>query len=403
MSKSVFAGLKVLEFSWYAAGPMITKYLADYGAEVIHVESTTRPDGFRSYPPFRDNIPGPNRSAVYAMHNNNKYGMTLNLKHPEGLAIAKKLTARADVLLENFTPGTIARLGLGYEELRRTNPGLVMISTCNMGQTGPHAHQPGFGSQLTSLMGIVELTGWPDRDPVLLWGPYVDYIGVVYGAIALVVALDYRRRTGQGQYIDVSQYECGLQFIAPVLLDYVTSGRVATRDGNRCDYAAPHGAYPCKGADRWCVIGIFSDADWVNFGRALGNPAWATDPRFATLQGRKKHEEEIDQLIAAWTSQFPAEEVMARLQAHGVDAGVVRYGEDIFTDPHLVRYAWTKLDHPELGRHRYQLPPFKLSRSPAEINRPAPLLGEHNEYVCTRILGYSISEYQRLSAEGVFL
>jgi len=401
--KGIFEAVKILEFGQIAAGPLISTYLADYGAEVVHVESHTRPDQIRWYPPFKDKKPGVNRGLSFAAYSHNKYGITLNLRHPKGIEVAKRLLKNwANVVTENFTPGVMTRLGLGYEELRKIKPNIIMLSSCNLGQTGPYAQHPGMGSHLTHLSGFTHLTGWPDRDPLILFGPYIDFIGVVYGTIALICALVDRHRTGKGQYIDVAQFETGIQFQIPTLLDYGVNGRIQERKGNRCDYAAPHGVYPCQGDDRWCVIAVFTDDEWTSLGRAMGEPEWAKEPRFATLVNRKRNEEELDELIGKWTSNFTAEDLMAKLQAFGIEAGVVQNAKEIYEDPHLKNYLWGDIEHPEIGKHNLQLPPFRLSEVPPQVRMPSPLLGEHNEHVYRKLAGFSREEYEQLQEEGVF-
>ena len=402
MSKQVFAGVHVVEFTGFAAGPVVGKHLADHGAEVVRVESATRPDGFRThYPPFKDDIPGLNRSGCFSIFNNDKCSMTLNLRHPKGIELAKRMVAWADAVIENFTPGTMKKLGLDYESLRQVKPDIVMLSTCNQGQTGPHASHPGFGSHLSSLSGFTNLIGYPDRPPVILYGPYIDFIGGGYGMIAITAALDYKRRTGKGMYIDLAQYEAGLHFVAPLLLDYSLNGRVAQRMGNRSPYAAPHGAYPCKGEDKWCVISVHDDNEWGLLKKVLGDPAWA-DGRFDTLLGRKAHEEEIDQHLAEWTAGLMPREAMDRLEAAGIHSGAVNDICDLFSDPQMEhRHTWWVLEHPEMGRHHYESSSFILSETPGEITEPAPCLGEHNDYVYKEILGLSQEEYRTLVEEGV--
>ncbi len=404
MAEQSLSGIRVLEFGGFAAGPVMGKHLADHGAEVIRIESRTRPDGFRThYPPFKDNQPGLNRSGLFALCNNNKYSITLNLKTSPGVEIVKRLVARADIVVENFTPGTMARLTLDYESLQKVKPDLIMLSTCNQGQTGPHAGHPGFGSHLSSLGGFTHLIGYPEGSPLILYGPYIDYIAVAYGVIAVLAALDGRRRTGKGQYIDLAQYETGLQFLAPALLDFGVNGRVTHRVGNCHPTAAPHGAYPCRGEDRWCTISIWSDAEWRVLCRVLGDPSWARDARFSTVLGRKTHEGELDQHLTEWTRERSAEEVMRILQAAGIPAGVVKTMKELFDDPQLRhREIWRELPHPEIGPHHYEGPPFHLSRTEAKIRTPAPTLGEHNAYVYGEILGMSSQERAQLQASGVF-
>ena len=397
-------GIKVVEFAAYAAGPVVGKHLVDHGATVVHIESKVRPDGFRAhYPPYKDNIHGLNRSGLFALCNNDKLDITLNLKKaPKATDLAKRIVAWSDVVIENFSPGTMKRLGLDYEALRKIKPDLIMLSSSNLGQSGPHAHHAGFGSQLSSLAGFTHLTGYPDGPPQILYGPYIDYIAVAYGAVAILAALDYRERTGKGTHIDTAQYETGLQFMAPILLDYKINGKVASRNGNRDPAAAPHGAYPCKGDDSWCVISASSESDWESLCRAMGNPAWTKESRFATLQSRKEHEDELDQKIGVWTTGFTAREITEKLQASGIRAGIVNTMRDIYSDPQLKhRKQWVELEHPEIGKMHYQRPPFFLTRTPSGPERRDPLLGEHNGYFYQELLGLSEKEYQELIAEGV--
>ena len=394
-------GLRVVEFAVFAAGPMVGKHLGEHGATVVHVESRSRPDGFRvHYPPYKDNVPGLDRTGSFALFNDSKLGVTLNLKHPQGVRVALKFAAWADVLIENFVPGVMARNGLSYEAVSSVNPSIVYLSTCNMGQTGPKAGQRGFGSQLTSQSGFTYLTGYADGEPTLLFGPYIDFVAVGFGLVAVLAALDYRRRTGQGTYIDLSQYETGLQFITPALLDYETNGRIMTRMGNRSPHAAPHGAYPCRGEDRWCVIAVCGEDEWRALCAAAGRPEWEEDPRFATLAARKTHEDDLDRLVAAWTAERTPQDVMETVQAAGVRGAVLQRLSDLFTDPQLAhRRIWRELPHAVLERFHYEAPPFTLSETPADL-RPSPLLGEHNTHVYRQILGLTDPEIAQLTAEG---
>ena len=395
-------GIKVVEFAAFAAGPVVGKHLADHGATVVHVESRVRPDGFRAhYPPYKDNVHGLNRSGLFALCNNDKLDITLNLKKaPAATELAKKIAAWADVVIENFSPGTMARLGLGYEALQQVKPDLIMLSSSNLGQSGPHAHHAGFGSQLSSLAGFTHLTGYPGGSPQILYGPYIDYIAVAYGAVAILAALDYRKRTGKGNYIDTAQYETGLQYLAPILLDYKVNGCVAERNANRDPQAAPHGAYPCKGDDRWCVISVSSDDEWKALVKAMKNPAWAK--KFASFDARKAGEDELDRLVGAWTIHFEPRELMETLQKAGVKAGVVNRMCDVYDDPQLKsRPQWIELEHPEIGAMHYQRPPFLLTKTPPGPAKRDPLLAEHNEYFYRELLGLGEAEYQKLVDEQV--
>jgi len=396
-----YKGIRVIDFTWMGVGALITKYLGERGAEIIKIESENRPDPIRLVSPFKDNIPHLERSCLFAKYNTCKYSFRLNLSHPKGVEIVKKLVAKADIVAESFTPGTMERLGLSYEELKKVKPDIIMVSTSMQGQTGPHATSPGTGMTLTSLAGFSYITGWPDRTPAGVYGPYTDYVAPLFGAAALHAALDYRARTGKGQYLDLSQFEVSIQFLAPLLLDYVVNRRIARRMGNESPCAAPHGVYQCSGEDRWCAIAVFTDKQWQSFCQALGNPAWAEDPRFATLTSRIKNRYELDKLVTAWTIKYSPEEVMELLQKAGVPAGIVKTGEDLWNDPQLRYYdSFCELEHPEapcvvLRRS------VDLSKVPYKISRP-PTLGEHLEYVCKQVLEMPDEEFVQLLAEGVF-
>ncbi|MDY6835682.1 MAG: CoA transferase [Chloroflexota bacterium] len=402
MQHQVFEGVKVADFSWIAAGPWTTKYLADHGATVIKMESESRPDMLRACPPYKGDVPGMNRTSYFTMYNNNKYSMHLNLNLPRGIEVAKRVVAWADVVAESFGPGRMKLWGLDYEELKKVKPSIIMYSTTQQGQTGPGASQPGFGTQLTSLAGFTYLTGWPDREPSLPYGAYTDTIAPRLATAALIAALDYRRRTGKGQYIELSQFEAAVHFISPVILDYQVNGNIAQRKGNLSSIAVPHGAYPCRGDDRWCVIAAYTEQEWQCLCTTMGNPIWTRDLKFATLIDRKKNEEELNVLISEWTMLYNAEEVMIRLQEAGVPAGVVETAEDIYSDPQLQhRHHFWKLVHPEMGEHSYNSPSFRLSKTPCQLDRPAPCLGQHTEYICTQVLGMTDEEFVELLTEGV--
>jgi len=400
---AALAGVKVVEFGGYAAGPFIGKYLANFGAVVVHVESKGRPDGFRlQYPPFKENRIGLNRSGCFSIHNDSKYSITLNLKHPEGKKLAHRLVQWADIVIENMRPGAMARLGLDFQTLSRLNPRVVMLSTSNMGQTGPWATQPGFGSQLSSYSGFTNLVGEPDGPPQLIYGPYVDYVAVGFGGAAVLAALDYARRTGRAVYIDLSQYEAGVHFVSPAVLDYVCSGRIAHREGNRDPVAAPHGCFPCRDGE-WCAISCWDDREWERLCHAVGHPEWSADPRFRTAVHRKQHEAEIRRLLAEWTRERSARDVMWYLQQHGVHAACVNTMRDLFSDPQLAfRQVWQEHEHPEMGRVSYRMVSYQLSETPGAIRWGAPCLGQDNREVFVGLLGLSEQEYDELHKKGVF-
>lgn len=395
--------IKVADFTWVVAGPLCVRILADYGAQVIHVETGTRLDPIRYTPPYKDNIPGTNRGGYFHNYNSNKYGVTLNLKHPKAADILRRLLLWADIVAENFNPGITERLGLSYDEIKCIKPDVIMISLGSKGQTGPQARLPAFGAHLAALSGFTAITGWPDRDPPVIFGAYTDSIAGRFGAAALLAALDYRRRTGKGQYIDLSQSEVGIGFLAPPLLDYDANRRVLERNGNRDPAAAPHGAYRCRGEDRWCAIAVFTDEEWKGMRRVMGNPLWTEEGKFATLLERKRNEEELDDLIEQWTVRHSAEEVMTILQEAGVSAGVVETAEDLHSDPQLKarHHLWT-LEHQEIGDSTYDSMGSHLSKTPAELHKAGHTLGEDNYYAYTQLLGLSDEEFVDLLEQGVF-
>lgn len=399
---TILEGVKVADFSWAYVGPLTAKALGDCGAHVIKIEGRSRPDVERAtVPPFKDNVPGLNRGGHFNSVNTSKQSLAVNLAKPGGRELAKRLVAWADVVVENFSGGAMDRMGLGYEVLRQIKPDIIMLSSSMQGQTGPDAGRAGFGQHLTSFSGIGNLAGWPDRDPTPL-GYYTDFISPHYNLVLVIAALIYRRRTGKGMYIDASQYEGCVHFLGPILLDYQANGRTASRMGNRSAKACPHGAYRCKGDDRWCAIAVETEAEWRAFCVAIGNPDWTRFPRFSDLKSRKENEEELETLVELWTVTREAEDVMRIMQGAGVPAGVLQTGEDLLEhDAQMkARGFYRELDHPEVGIYRAPRPPYLFSDSEFDVRR-APLLGEHNEYVLREIMGLSDDEIAQLVVDGV--
>lgn len=395
-----FTGLKVADFSWVGVGPITIKYLADHGATVVHVESHTRPDVLRMGGGFKDRTPGIDSGQFMANFNTSKLGMSLNLDHPKGREVAWRLIRWADVVAESYTPHAMAQWGLAYEDVRRVRPDIVYISTCVQGHTGPRKDYRGFGSVLAAGAGFHHITGWPDRPPQPPFGAYTDFICPRIAAAALIAALDYRRRTGIGQYVDQSQLETALHFLAPALLDYTVNGRVAERNGNRSSSMAPHGVFPCAGQDRWVAIAVESDEEWRRLCQALGHPEAASDQRFAAAAERKRNEDEMEALVGQWTAPYSPDEAMALLQSVGVMAAAVRSVEDLFSDPQLAhRGHFQLLQHAVMGQVPYDGPSFTLSKTPARL-APAPALGQHNELVYKGILGFSDDEIAEMLVEG---
>jgi benzylsuccinate CoA-transferase BbsF subunit len=404
MSEAPLSGIRVVELGWAAAGPLVGTYLASHGADVIHLESSTALDPFRStYPPFKDNIVGPDRAAMFSFYNAGKRGVTLDLKQPQAVELALRLVATTDVVIESFPAGTLARRGLTVDAMRAAKADLVILSSCNQGQTGPHAQHPGYGSQLTALAGFTQLLGDPERTPVILYGPYIDYIAVGYGVIAILAALDRRARTGTGCVIDLSQYEAGLQFMAPALLEHDANGTIPTRAANRDRVAVPHGVYPTSEPDSWIALSVWDDDEWARLREALGDPEWSRDAALATAEGRRAREAWLDERIAEWSRRQPRERAVARLRSKSLRASEVRSIGELFREPQLVeRHAWRTAAHPVIGDVRLMAPPFVLSGSAQGPQTAGPLLGQHNEEVFRGIVGLGAEEYAGYAAAGVF-
>lgn len=403
MSEMALKGIKVLDFSWVVAGPMVTKFIADYGGTVVRVESSSRPEILRLSPPYKDKKVGVDRSGYFTFINGNKYGISLDLSRPEGIEVVKRLVAWADVAVENFAPGVMEKWGLGYKDLKEINPGIIMLRCSMQGQEGPHSRHPGIGMQLLSFSGFTHFTGWPGGEPNQPFGAYTDFMAPHFAVSALIAALLYRRRTGKGQCLDLSQNETAIHFLAPLMLDYTVNGREGSRQGNSCAYAAPHAVYRCQGEDRWCVITVFTDEKWRAFCQVLGNPGWSKEARFNTVLGRKKNETALNGFIEEWTLQRTAEEVVALMQAAKIPSGVVQTAEDLYLDPQLGhRNNLWPMEHKELGTFSHLGQSAVLSKTPAVPRMPAPCLGEHTEYVCRELLGMSGEEFDRLLVEGIF-
>jgi crotonobetainyl-CoA:carnitine CoA-transferase CaiB-like acyl-CoA transferase len=403
-NRQVFAGITIAGFSWAMVGPLTMKLFADYGATVIRVETSRRPCVSRTSPPYKDGKPGLNRSGYFNHFSANMYSMAMNMTHPSGIEVAKKLIANSDVVMENFTPGVMEKWGLGYDELRKIKQDIIVLRQSGFGTGGAYEDLSAFGMILSAIAGIPNFIGWPDREPLPVGvGAYTDCISPRYAAAALIAALDYREKTGRGQLIELAQFETAISFILPAILDYVANEREPVRLGNACPHAVPHGVYACKGTDTWCTIAVFNDEQWAQLCKVTGKSEWYNDSRFNTLVNRKSNEEILNRLLSEWTRQFTAEEIMVKLQAAGVPGGVVHNAAGVFGDPQLrERNLFWALPHSEVGSFTHLGTGFELSKTPAQPRSPSPGLGEHTEYVCTKLLGLTDEEFIALLQEGVF-
>ncbi|MYD53423.1 MAG: CoA transferase [Chloroflexi bacterium] len=393
------AGIKIADFGWFMVGPLTIKPFSDFGADVVHVESTARLDSLRIVGPFQDDVPDRERCGEYAQVRTGGRAINVDLGTEAGMTIARRLIEWADVVFNNFSAGAMERMGLGPEAVRELNPDAIVLSCSGQGQDGPHANGKGGGGHYAALAGFNELTGWPEDEPGYL-SAYTDFIAPRFNVPLLLAALDHRRRTGEGRYLDVSQFEAAVHWLTPSILDCSVNERVLNRNGNRQPDAAPHGAYRCSG-DRWCVIAVTGDEAWRSFCGAIDAPALADDPRFAKLGDRKSNEDELDRVVGQWTIERDAYQVMEQLQAHGVAAGVVQTGEDVLEhDPQLRhRNFYQRLEHPALGTYRAPQASFRLSEAPCELQR-ARLLGEDTYEVLSEWLGYGDAEIERFALGG---
>ena len=396
--KLPFADIKVADFAWVGVGPISSKYLADHGATVVRVESENRPDVLRGGPPFKDNVPGWNRSQFFGDFNTSKRGLALDMKREEGLAVAKRLIAWSDVMIESFAPGAVQRMGLDYAEVQKLNPGIVMVSTCLMGQTGPARTMAGYGYHAAAIAGFYEVTGWPDMAPSGPWTAYTDTIAPRFVSTIIAAALDRRRRTGEGCYIDLAQLEASLHFLAPEILEAQVSGRSAGRIGNRSRFSAPQGAYPCAGEDEWVAIAVETDEQW----QALcANVPDLEAGAFPNNEDRLAAHDRIDAALAAWTSPHTPDEVAGVLQAQGIPAGKVQRSSDLAKDPQYQhRSFYREHQHGEMGAVAYAGHQYRISGYDNGPRGPAPLLGEHSFEVLTELLGLSEEEVSAVFASG---
>lgn len=404
MSSLPLQGIRIADFSWLGAGSYATKILADMGADVIKIESSTRLDSLRMGAPYKDGKPGVNRSGYFADRNTSKRSVTIDMKHPRALGLIRKLIEQSDIVANNFTPGVMEKFGLGYPQVSAMKPDIIYLAMSMQGAEGPERDYLGYGSSIVSLTALQHLTGMPGREPAGTGTNYPDHIpNPCHAAFALLAALRYRRRTGRGQYIDLAQLEPTIALLGPTLLDLTVNGRNHECNGNQHDWAAPHGVYPCVGDDRWIAIAAMDDMQWAVLVEILGSPAWAAEARWNGAVARRRDCEELDQLLGRETVRWGAEKLMAALQARGVPAGVVQNTEDVIKhDPQLAhRGHWIRLNHAEMGEALYNAPPFRFSRTPVELRAPAPLLGEHTREVCVGLLGISETEVDELIAQGV--
>jgi crotonobetainyl-CoA:carnitine CoA-transferase CaiB-like acyl-CoA transferase len=401
MARAPLEGLKVLDLAWVVAGPLVGRSLADFGATVVRVESSKRLDTARVLGPFPNGQTDLQASVAFENCNAGKLGLTLDLAREDARDVARDLAAWADVVIESFVPGQMAKFGLDYPSLRAINPHVIMVSSSLMGQTGPNAQLTGFGNIGAALSGMQRLVGERGETPLGPFGPYTDYVAPRFALLALLAAIDRRRRTGEGCHLDISQAEATVSLISPQILDYEANGRIAEPQGNRDEQFAPNGVFRTRGEPQWVAVTARDDGDWARLAAIVGGQALASDPRFATQAARKANEDALEALISAWTAERGAFEIEATLQAAGVPAHVVADTAEVVADDQLNHLGhFVRLPHPRFGESVFDASRFQMSATPARYARTAPTFGRDNAYVLAEVLGYSQDRIDALSAAG---
>lgn len=400
MAKGPLEKLRVVLIGNAWAGPLCAASLGDMGAEVIRLESRARVDPYRLlWVKDEQNI---EKGPFFQVVNRNTLSVTLNMSHPRARELAKAIIGISDILVENYAPTTLRRWGLDYPSVRQINPSIIMASISGYGQSGPLSSQSAYGPASMSLSGLAWQLGYEGEEPLGMLTPYNDPLAGLVGLFSIMAALHYRARTGRGQYIDISQLESVAAMMGVDVLDYTMNGRVASSQGNRSSWMAPHGCYRCKGEDKWITIACATQEEWRAFCQATGNQHLLNDERFVDNYARLTNRKELDKIIEEWTSRRIDYEVMELLQQAGVAAAPVFTLAELFTDPHAQEEEYfVHLPHPEEpGGYVYNIP-WQLSRTPGEIRSPAPLMGEHNEYVLCELCGIPKDEFQSLVEEKV--
>ena len=399
MGRMALEGITIADFSWVWSGPQVTKLAGEMGARVIKVESRKATQTERSLPPWPGpkHEPGENTSGFFNMVARNKLGITLNLRNPEAIELAKRIIAISDIMIENFSVGVMERLGLGYAVVKEIKPDIIYISMPPYGSTGPYKNYVSYGRPQIYISGLAEITGYPDQPPYFTGMSWADPVAASQALFAVLSALHYRNNTGEGQFIELSQWETMMCFIPQTIMDYTLNGQIQTRRGNRDDIMAPHNCYRCRGEMEWVAIAVATDEEWEAFCHALGDPKWFQNERFADGYLRWKNQDELDKLVEEWTVGHTAYEVMNILQEAGVAAAPVLSNKGLAEDPHLNAREWVvEMDHPEIGRMKYSGMLWKMSKTQREGHSHAPLMGEHNEYVFGELLGIPEDEIARL-------
>lgn len=396
-------GVRITDLTWAGAGPYSTKVFSDLGAEVLKVESRVRPDPVRGGKPYKDGVPGLDRSGYFASRNNGKKSVAVDLKSPGARDLILALAAQSDVISNNFAPGAMERLHLGYEEVRAVKPDIIYLGMPMYGEDGPLAGMLGVGMTIAAVAGMIDLTGYHDGPPLGPGTHFPDHaVNPYHAAFAVMAALRHRRLTGRGMKIDLAQVESTLNSMGVPFMEWSATGAEPAREGNRSRSHAPHNIFRCRGEDAWCAVAVLGDAAWQALCRTIGRDDLMGRSDLSTAAGRLSHVDEVEAAVAAWTAEHSPEEAMAELQAAGIAAGVVSSAAYLMDhDPQLrARGYWQVIDHPEMGETRFSSPPYLVDGDRVELKRP-PLLGEHTEEVLGRVLGYSPDRIAALRDAGL--
>jgi len=395
-------GYRVLDFGWVLAGALPGMILADMGAEVIKVETRQRMDYMRLGRPIIGDEPDPEQHPLFHNVNRGKLSISLNITKPEAIDFAKGLVPHCDIVVENFSPGVMDRLGLGYDVLSGINPGVVMASISSNGQTGPLRDLRAYAPSIGALSGLDSTMGYSGERPLGLKHAYADISGALHSVFAIVSALHQKKRTGEGRYIDVSMLRATVATMGVGLMEYEMTGRVMSTKGNHDSVMAPYGNYPCQGDDAWVSIAVRTEEEWQGLKVAIGKPDWCEGQAFESRYSRLNNREALDENLAQWTRERTAEDVTEILQANGVAALPVMGAEDRLFNPHFMdRGLYSDIEHPSLGTEPIYNIMWNLEQTPPSIRRHAPLLGEHNQQIFGSLLGMEKEDIDRLEEEQV--
>ncbi len=402
MSRSPLDGIRVVDFCWAWAGPYGSLQLAHLGADVIRIESAKRLCPSRLIPPWPDNESGVNRAGYFNQYNQGKRSLTLDLKAPQAIDIAKALVSKSDIVMNNFASGVMEKLGVGYDVLRRIKPDIIMVSLPGYGTSGPEKDFVSYGPPQVAQSGLSALTGYVGGPPMMAGFSYGDPNGGIHATFAVMAALLHREKTGQGQYIDLSQWEAAIMLLPEALMDYSMNDTQPERMGNRDPHMAPHGVFRSKGDDRWVSLSVRDEAEWQRLCEVMGRPELSADARFASLAARKENEAALEEIVTAWTQERTADEATQALQKAGIPAYPSLDAIDMINNPHVgARDYFVELEHPEVGTRRHMGIPWTMSRTPCEIRRPAPCLGQDTDAVLTDIVGLSQDEIAALRERDI--